>query len=520
MKADRPTALTVAIFVLLAAGALAFQTYGLPDTWCADEISALVKNMVERRSFDPTRFMYPSFMADLCYALARLVGAESALAIGHVCRTVSALAFLGTVLCMGRTVEKVVGRALPFAYFFAGANLALVHHAHIATVNSVFFFTIALALLQFVRTVLSRKESDFYLSVAACSLACGAKYNGLFLFGVLPVVFLVTFDLEKTRFLRMLVVSLLLAPLPFLATTPYCLLNYPAFNKDWVALTEVEGPAFRWHVGTIDFFKNFLGLNVAFFTPIGAGLVAAWLLARWRSLAKTPATLVLLATFFMYLLETWKIGILQPRYYLPASLVLAELFLVALFTSPWRRRRAATIAVLVFFGLANLWVNVAAFALSAKARTLPFLEPLEGRIGVVAYVNRRPFQPGPLDARCDTFMVDLADQDVATFDEYLGVIERFFAEKKPRFVVFEGVVVEWAVFRPRSEAQDYGARLKYPNPGLPAWEEHLARAGYRPLRTIESCEGPLAMRWLLGGYYLWTAEGVGRRVHVYERRAE
>jgi 4-amino-4-deoxy-L-arabinose transferase-like glycosyltransferase len=526
-------ALTVAIFLLLAVGALAWQTFGLPDTWLADEITWVVNDMVVRRSWNPKHFMYPSFMVDVCYAFARLLGASDWTALGHIARTVSAGFYLLAVFCLGRTVELVLEKRLPFAYFFVGTIGAFLHHAHIATVNSCFFFTIALAVLQFVRTLRSKKESDFYLSVLACSLAVAAKYNGCFLFGVLPVLWLLAFgELRTRRFARALGVSLLLAPLPFLATTPFFLLDWTTFHNEWEVLTKVEGPAFKWGVGTLTYFKFFFGYSVGFFTPVGLALVSLWGLAVYGAWLRRihevrkdrplvfQASVVLAVTLALYLAMNWQIGILQSRYYLPAALVLAVLFLIALFGANAPRLRAATVALLIVLNGANAWANVVAFHLAAKARAASELAPLEGRIGVIAYPLRRPFEPGPLDARSDVFTTDLGDQDVTSFEEYLLVIERFFREKKPRFVVFEGIITEWTVFRPRRESQDYGERLLYPNPGLAAWDAHLERAGYHQVRVLENCQGPLAMRWLLGSYYLWTAEGVGRPVYVYERRAE
>ncbi len=528
-------ALTVAIFVLLAVGAVAWQSYGLPDGWLADEITWVVQSMVGRRSWNPKHFMYPSLMVDVCYPIARVLGAESYTALAHICRTVSAGFFLLAVLCAGRTVELVLEKRVPFAYFFMGTIGAFIHHAHIATVNSCFFFTIHLALLQFVRTIKSRRELDFYLSVLACSLAVGSKYNACFLFGTLPLLWLVTFEeIGTARFARALLVSLLLAPLPFLATTPFCVLDHTEFQRQWVELTQVEGPAFRWNMGTFAYFKFFFAYSVGFFSPVGLALLSGWGLAvygawlsRWREVAKErpivfKASLVLGWTLLLYLVMNWQIDILQSRYYLPAALMLGVLFLIALHGAEAPRLRRATVALLLVFNTANAWANVVAYRLAAKSVALDVVGPLEGRIGVIAYPGRSPLQHGPVDERCDVFVTDLGDQDVTTFDEYLGVVERFFAEKRPRWIVFERIVVEWTVFRPKKDAAEYGARLRYPNPGLEAWDAHLRRAGYRQARVIENCEGPLAMRWLLGSYYLSTAEGLGRglgpAVYVYERQ--
>lgn len=525
-------ALTVAIFLVLGVASVAWQGYGLPDGWLADEISSVVVGMVARGSFNPRHFMYPSLMVDVCAAVARLTGTTDGIGIVHICRTVSAAFFLLAVFCAGRTVELVLEKKLPFAYFFMGTIGAFLHHAHIATVNSCFFFTIMLAQLQFIRTIKSGRERDFYLSVLACSLAVGAKYNGCFLFGTLPLLWLLALEkpLQPARFARALAVSLLLAPLPFLATTPYALLDSATFESHWNILTKVEGPAFKGDAGPLTYFKTFFACCVAFFTPAGLLLLTGWglsvygaWLSRWRQVrAERPlvfnASLVLGWTFAVYHAMNWRIGILQGRYYLPAALTLGLLFLIALHGASATRLRTATIALLLVFGAANTWANVVCFRLAAKSVALDVLAPLEGRIGVVAYPTRWPFTRGPLDSRCDVFLTDTAEHDVASFEDYLSVIERFFAEKKPRWIVFEEIIVTWPSFRPRKDAADYGARLRYPNPGLEAWEAHLARAGYRRDRVIGNCEGPLAMRWLIGSFYLTTAEGVGRPVYLYERR--
>jgi hypothetical protein len=528
-------AATIAIFALLAVLAFSWQGWGLPESWPSDEITGVVQGMVERRSLDPRHFLYPSFMVDTCYLVARVVGARDMAGLGHVCRSVSALFFLLSVFCMGRAVELVLGERRPFAYFFSGTIGALLHHAHLATVNSCFFFTINLALFQFVRTLRSARERDFYLSVLACSLATGAKYNGCFLFGVLPLLWLLAFggEVRSKRFLRALLVSVLIAPLPFLLVTPYCLLDPGKFRADWIALTQVEGPAFRAEnqgVTPFGFLKVFADFSLGYFSPGTAALVALWGLAAYgfwlgrpRALLEekpllAKSALVLALSFVLYLGMTWQIGIFQRRYFLPAALMLALLFLLGLYATEKPRLRALTLVLLSVFNGANAWANVAAFPLSSKSQALSVLEPLEGTIGVVALPGHFPFQRGPLDERTSVFTLEESPEGVETFDEYLSVVERFFREKKPRWLVFEGAVTEWTAFLPRKEGGDRGKRFLYPNPGLVAWNAHLERAGYSRWRVLENGEGPLALPWPLGCDRLVTREGIGRPVYVYERR--
>jgi 4-amino-4-deoxy-L-arabinose transferase-like glycosyltransferase len=526
---------TLAIFVLLALLAAAWQGCGLPDSWPADEVTWIVASMVRRGSFHPGYFLYPSFMVDVCYAVARVLGTHDPVALGHVTRSVSAVFFLLAVLSMGKTVEVVLGKKWPFAYFFCGTIGALLHHGHIGTVNSCFFFTIHLALLQFVRTLRSGREGDFYLSVLACSLAVGAKYNGCFLFALLPLLWLLAFgDLRSKRFLRALLVSLAIAPLPFLATTPYCLLDAAAFGRDWHALTAVEGPAFQTAASVPLprlFVERFAGSNLGFFSPVVAVLIPLWGLAFYGSCLARPrellrekplfsrSVLLLGAGFFVYMGMTWQIGIFQTRYYLPGSLMLALLFLLALDATSKRRLRAATIALALVFNSANAWAHVVAFPCSAKGRALSVLEGLDGTIGVIALPGRFPFQPGVIDERCCVFMTEEPIYDVATFDDYLGIIGGFFAARKPRFVVFEEVVTTWSVFRPKKDAADYGRRLDYKNPGFAAWNAQLEHAGYEKRFVLENDLAPPWLWWLIGSRGLAAAEGIGRPVYIYERRS-
>src|SRR5438105_2787562 len=178
--AIRRNGLTVAVFLLLAVLATLWQGWGLPENWPPDEVPTFVANMLRKKTANPGYFMYPSLMIHLSWLTSVVLGVSpDGAGPGHVARSWSAVFYLLTVLFLGKTVKEALRlERAPFAYFFISTIGALVHHAHVGNVNESLFFAIALALWLFVRTIRTGSERDFYLSVAACSLAVGAKYNG------------------------------------------------------------------------------------------------------------------------------------------------------------------------------------------------------------------------------------------------------------------------------------------------------------------------------------------------------
>jgi len=324
---------TVLVFALLAVLATLHQGWGLPENWPPDEVPTFVAGMLRRHTANPGYFMYPSLMIHLTWLVCVALGvAPDGPGPGLVARSWSAVFYLLTVFFLGRTVKETLRlEKAPFAYFFAGTIGALVHHAHIGNVNEALFFGVALALYLFVRTIRTASERDFYLAVAACSLATGAKYNGCFLFGLLPLVWILAFgEIRSRRFVRALGVSLAIAPIPFLLTTPYIFLDWPSFKRDWDALNQVEGPAFKTGIGALGFVRYFGGFMLGFFSPVTCVVAGAWSVAayaRWLrarpALLVQKAALVVFATSALYMAMTAKIGIFQSRYFLPGAFLLA-----------------------------------------------------------------------------------------------------------------------------------------------------------------------------------------------------
>jgi hypothetical protein len=506
--------------------------------------------------------MYPSLMTDASYVPCRildllgLLKADDGILIGHICRTMSALFYFLTVLCMAKTIRTLFGRRseLP-ALLFAASIGALLHHAHLATVNSCFFGTISLALYQFVRTLKRGTEKDFYLSVAACSLACGSKYNALFLFCTLPLLWIFVFGLHAVfsrRFLRCLVVSLLLAPLPFLLTTPYLILDWPRFSRNFYDLCYVEGPKFRSIPDVGAFFRLFWIFCLGFFSPLTTRLLLGSLAAAWlywlyclvlsssrnefrvRNRLVLQASALLVFTLATFLFLTYRIGIGQSRYFLPAAILLGLSFLLAFFSArqafasnPLFRfgSRAVLTALLIFNGV-NSYAHVVVFPLSPKSRALGVVaaavhEDPTACIGVISYPGRSPFNLTALANSLDVFLtMESPGESVKTWDQYLDLIAGHFAQSAPRFIVFEDIVTTWTVFLPREFASDYGKRLLYPNPGFAAWEKMLQGLGYKQVKVLHEGHGQAWLRRALGNYYQLTTEGSKGVVYIFERCRE
>jgi hypothetical protein len=549
------------IWIALAGVAVVYQGWGLPETWPSDEVTQLTSEMVVRRSLNPRYFYYPSLMFDACYLPCRaltvlgLLNSRNITEVGHLCRSVSATCFLLTVLLLSKTVRTLLGRsAEPTAILFTGTMGALVHHAHLATVNSCFLATIALALYQLVRTLKHGTEKEYYKAVAACGLACGAKYNALFLFGSLPVLWLMVFGIRSLtgiRFWRCFVLSLLLAAGVFLLTTPYALLDRPTFTHDFHELCAVEGPAFRSVFGPIDFGRRFLVSSFGIFSPVTFGVLmsflaavyAGWLWQHVRPQTRgvfwqanqvvLQASGLLAVTLVGYLLMTYRIGIGQTRYFLPAALLVSLLFLLAL---SWVRNQYGArrwvgrlpgifLCTLLVPNVLNCYAHVVVFPESPKSRALQMMQEAVrndpgSTVGVINYGWRSPFQLSALAKAPHVFNTqDAPDPSVHTWNQYLEVIARDLEKAAPRYVVLEDIITLWPVFLPRQYQLDYGKRLDYPNPGPDAWEAMLGRIGYTRVAVLRQGEGRAEhlLQQVLGHYYLLTAEGALGQVYVYER---
>jgi hypothetical protein len=232
---------------------------------------------------------------------------------------------------------------------------------------------------------------------------------------------------------------------------------------------------------------------------------------------------------------TYRIGIGQSRYFLPAAILVGLLFLLAFF---WMRQAFASAAlgrygcavllaaVLIFNGL-NSFAHVVVFPQSPRSRALAIVtaavkEDPDTLIAVISSPNRSPFELTALAGHVDVFCTLTPPDDywVQTWDQYLELIAGHFAQSSPRFIVFEEIITVGKFFLPRKYADDLGKRHLYPNPGPAAWTKMLHGLGYERVIIFRQGQGQEWLRCLLGDHYLRTTEGTGAAVCIFERSRE
>ena len=515
--------------------------------------------MLRNHTTDAGWFQYPNLMMNTSYLFCRFLsvpilvsgfGWDQTYVVAYTSRLVSVGFYLLTALFIAKAVALLFDlKRAPFALLFVGLIGALNHQAHLGTVNTSLIFGIGLSIYFFARTCKTRRELDFYFSVAASSLAVGGKYNGVFLFAALPILWRWVFPRFSLKaLLRPLGISAVIAPAVFLLTTPYALLDSPTFMRDISNDLYVEGPAFSdvgWSRFLNGFKWSYLGFFSAWVEPAMAVVLLSTLVyfsltavGTWRRGAFREETwpiylsmLALAAAFLASLLVAYRIGNYQSRHYLPGAIVLAAMFLIAWYywrsrlngRQPWARFCVVGLgAGLLLLSSINTYVHIWVFSSSAKTQTLGILQDAlkadpRTTFGAIAYSARSPFQRGIIDSHVDFFHTNVAAYDIDSWDQYLAIIRDHFAQSKPRYIVFEDIILSWPVFIPKKYVNDYGKRFDYPNPGPPAWNVMLESLGYRRERIVESPVLPRLLRGLIGQGYLYTAEGVGGKVYIYER---
>jgi 4-amino-4-deoxy-L-arabinose transferase-like glycosyltransferase len=547
----------IVLLGLLCSG-LVNLDWGLPESWPSDEVWWIVDSMLKNNTTNTGWFVYPNLMMNASYLVCRFLtvpvlshlGWDQTYAVAYSTRLVSVGFYLLTALFIAKTVALLFDlKRAPLALLFVGLIGALNHHAHLATVSSSLFFGTALSMFFFVRTCKTRRESDLYLSVAAISLAVGAKYNGAFLFAAIPVLWRWVFPkFSLGILLRPMAISAAIVPIVFLLTTPYALLDSQTFLKDIYNDFSVEGPAFAASeaMGFVQaFIRSYEGFFSIWVLAIMVTILLAtivWFLMLWIGRRRTDTTwnevqplhvamLALGAAFLASLLVIYRVGNYQSRHYLPGALVFATMFLIVVYH--WRAKladrhlliRSGAIglgASIILLSSINTYIHIWVFSSSAKSQTLTMVQNAlnadpQTRFGAITYSERSPFQRGVVDASTDFFATNVSAYDVESWNEYLGIIAQHFQQSRPKYIVFEDIILSWPVFLPKKYAGDYGKRFDYPNPGPTAWNAMLESLGYRRSMVIGNAVLPRLLRGVIGQNYLYTAEGVGGKVYVYER---
>jgi 4-amino-4-deoxy-L-arabinose transferase-like glycosyltransferase len=460
--------------LLLALGLrVAAIDYDLPDIFHPDEpaVIRISREMFATGDLNPHFFDYPSliFYSNALaytplYLAGRLTGAFDdradilplqSVAMGTVRAPQPAAVLLnrGLSLLMGvGTVALLyfIGRVLydrPAVGLLAALLLAVspnhTYHSRIVTTDATVTFFILLTMLMAALIWRQGRTRHYVLAGLAVGLAAGTKYNGAMVALVVPLAHFLRAGWGGRRDGRLYLAGLVAAA-AFLLTTPYALLDYPAFSTALLGVmghyggghAGMEGDPLAWYV-TFLWTTTTLAPLLAL-VQIGRGL--------WQ---RSQATLLLAAYPVVYFLFIIRFEVRNDRTILPivpficllAAVVLADLLaLTARGSSRPTRLAAAALAAgllaatVVYPALLTLRENrILAGELSLETTAAWLAGNLEpgARVAVGAY---SPFvDPGVFDVAGFNSLIDHPPAWFAAqgFDYVIaagGMYDRFYRD--------------------------------------------------------------------------------------------
>jgi hypothetical protein len=236
------------VWVALSIGAaLRFYgiSFGLPANFHPDEVPKVnaIMRMVDGKALDPQYFLHPSLLLYLTYGmnhLLHLIGIEgsfreTAFLAG---RLVSALAGLGSIV-----LTYQIGKRL-FSKETGGmaAVLLAVFPLHVTCSrylkeDSLLTFVVLASVLVTIVAVQTQRRALLLVAGFLAGCTAGAKYSGI-LMAVVPASapWIASRSIKPDmRWIPWAAAAVLIAPLGFLYTTPYAVLNSAKFIKDFSA---------------------------------------------------------------------------------------------------------------------------------------------------------------------------------------------------------------------------------------------------------------------------------------------
>ena len=552
------TLVRAALYSGLFAAALLFNGYGAPELWFSDELTSFIELMIQGGTTEPLSFAYPAglhtYLAIGGYRLAAAlsgVGEFDRVLLIYVARSLSAIFFVLSVLCAEKAIATVNGRGHDLkTVVLVGTSCALVHHAHIATVQASLFFGIALAYWALARTLVLRTGRAYYLAAAACGVAVGAKYPGIYMGIALPFAYIYAFRPGVLRFARGMALTALSAGAAVLAANPYIAVRFERFLSDVMMVALREAPHFQAAAkgisATLDLTYEFME---AFFSIPGAALVltgivaGAIVAAAWRESRRSDRAVMLVViaiTAAAYLMLQTAIAIPQSRYFIPLGLAAALAFSLSVdivAAALVRRPRwlaypaygALTLMVVVVLGgsMASGFAHVSVFPESGKLKAQRAVEAAMTndpslRVVQFSYGGRTAtlLDQKLCGSRCRVVALDrlAVDRPMETWDEFIDAAVSAARDFGADLILAEDIIFVWQLFIPTRLADDYSRRFDFPNPGLPSWLVKLETAGFVKSRVFERVEGLSWAYPILSKSVLRTIEGIGGDVHSFERR--
>jgi hypothetical protein len=563
----------MAVYGLLLLGALVYNDYGVPEYWFSDEMTWVIAEMQSKGTLNPQFFIYPGglqiytslFVYKLFVLLSSAGEGLDEVALIVITRTVSAGFFILTVYFAERATSTITGRVHDIkTVVLVGTSCALIHHAHIATVQSANFFGVALAYFAIARTIVLRSPRAYYWAAFSCGIPVSAKWNGIFVGAALPFVYIYAFRPNLFQLGKGMILTGLLSASAILLLNPFIILNFEKFKADLFVAAIKEAPFYRSAPPSLaTTFEHAAFYMQAFFTDYGAILVAATVIAALaislvyfvhrRANTSTPrfevlerilffSSLILVSSFVFLAIQTG-LNIHQSRYYTQIGIAVALLFSLAVDTLliaivQWTRPRllgaallvvllTLTVTAVLVLNVVNGIVHVAVFPLSAKQTSAGYVESrllLNPDIKLLRLTSdgRGPLLVDPklCSSRCYLIRLEDLPQKAAlgNWDDFLAAVFYAVENIDADIVAVEGVLFHFSVFVPTGH--DYSERLKHPNPGPEAWQNRFARLGYSEPLVFHRIAKLHPIQWLIGTGYHSTIEGIGGDVFLFEKRVQ
>jgi hypothetical protein len=348
---------------LLVGAALRFYgiRFGLPSNFHPDEVPKVnaIMRMVDGNTLDPQYFLHPSLLLYLTYGmnhLLHLIGVEgsfrdTAFLAG---RLVSAIAGVGSIALTYQIGKRLFSKetGVMAALLLAVFPLHVTCSRYLKEDSLLTFIVLACVLVTIVAVQTQRRA---LLLVAGLLAGCtaGAKYSGM-LMAVVPASapWLVSRSIKPDmRWIPWAAFAVLIAPLGFLCTTPYAVLNSAKFVKDFSAESRHMQTG---HTVTITAWSQL------------------WMYHFWRSITPGVSTFVAVAACvaFGFLLRRGRVEDLMVLgmallFYLPAEYVKAK-------PAPQPERYILPCLPFLALGVAELLRSVSGY----KQRTLQALVPV------------------------------------------------------------------------------------------------------------------------------------------------
>lgn len=354
--------------IVTAAAAFRFYgiTFGLPQNFHPDEVPKVnaIMRMVESGTLNPSYFLHPSLLLYCTYFLNSVfhwlgMPGEFRTTAFLAGRIVSAVAGTLSVYLIYLIGKRVYGRT---AGLWSAALLAIfplhVTCSRYMKEDALLTFFFLWSMLMVITAVQEDRRRYLFAALFLAGCSASVKYSGILTVAmVCAAPWLRSRDLKPDMyFFKALCAGIFLAPLAFVLCSPYSVLNYTLFIKDFGSekhhmLRGHNTAVTAWSQYWMYHIKRSIFPGVGFFPAMAAFAGAGILLWRRRK----EDLFVIFALLLFYLPAEWVKAKPAPqpeRYILPCLPILALIageFLTLLFSGRYRVLAFITAALVIFF---------------------------------------------------------------------------------------------------------------------------------------------------------------------------